>query len=165
MVIAAALVIWAGAPEDMHDGSPGPFTDDNECSGVRRGFRDYKHAVRWLSPCRLLRATMPTAQEIREYLEKHGIQNALTAAVNSAIQAKATNPLEFIGDLLKSKGGSAGGAVQLPSGAQIVQAAACSTMVSHQVPCFVDVGSEAGKKAAAEKDAAAALIQNAAARA
>ena len=119
-------------------------------------------------PSRLLHAfvaTMPTAQEIREYLEKHGIQNALTAAVNSAIQAKATNPLEFIGDLLKSKGGSAGGAVQLPSGAQIVQAAACSTMVSHQVPCFVDVGSEAGVKAAAEKDAAAALIQNAAARA
>ena len=35
---------------------------------------------------------MPTAQEIREYLEKHGIQNALTAAVNEAIQAKATNP-------------------------------------------------------------------------
>ena len=109
--------------------------------------------------------TMPTAQEIREYLEKHGIQNALTAAVNSAIQAKATNPLEFIGDLLKSKGSSAGGAVQLPPGAQIVQAAGCSTMVSHQVPCFVDVGSEAGAKAAAEKDAAAALIQNAAARA
>ena len=97
--------------------------------------------------------------------QKHGIQNALTAAVNSAIQAKATNPLEFIGDLLKSKGSSAGGAMQLPPGAQIVQAAACSTMVSHQVPCFVDVGSEAGAKAAAEKDAAAALIQNAAARA
>ena len=113
---------------------------------------------------------MPTAQEIREYLEKHGIQNALTAAVNEAIQAKATNPLEFIGDLLKSKGGSAGagGAVQLPpggAGEQIVQAAAYSTMVSHQVACFVDAGSEAGAKAAAEKDAAAALIQNAAARA
>jgi len=110
------------------------------------------------------------AQEIREYLEKHGIQNALTAAVNEAIQAKATNPLEFIGDLLKSKGGSAGagGAVQLPpggAGEQIVQAAAYSTMVSHQVACFVDAGSEAGAKAAAEKDAAAALIQNAAARA
>ena len=106
---------------------------------------------------------MPTAQEIREYLEKHGIQNALTAAVNSAIQAKATNPLEFIGDLLR-KGGvpGAGGAVQ---SAQIVQAASCSTMVSHQVAHFVDAGSEAGAKAAAEKEAAAALIQNAAARA
>ena len=109
---------------------------------------------------------MPTAQEIREYLEKHGIQNALTAAVNEAIQAKATNPLEFIADALKAKAGSAGGAAQLPpaqgAGSQVVQAAACSTMVSHQVPSFVDASSEAGVKAAAEKDAAAALIQNAA---
>ena len=110
---------------------------------------------------------MPTAQEIREYLEKHGIQNALTAAVNEAIQAKATNPLEFIADVLKAKAGSAGaggGAAQLPpaQGSQVVQAAACSTMVSHQVPSFVDASSEAGVKAAAEKDAAAALIQNAA---
>ena len=115
--------------------------------------------------CRLFlaRGNMPTAQEIREYLEKHGIQNALTAAVNAAIQAKATNPLEFIGDLLR-KGSvpGAGGAVQ---SAQIVQAASCSTMVSHQVAHFVDAGSEAGAKAAAEKEAAAALIQNAAARA
>ena len=110
---------------------------------------------------------MPTAQEIREYLEKHGIQNALTAAVNEAIQAKATNPLEFIADVLKAKAGSAGGgAAQLPpaqgAGSQVVQAAACSTMVSHQVPSFVDASSEAGVKAAAEKDAAAALIQAAA---
>ena len=109
---------------------------------------------------------MPTAQEIREYLEKHGIQNALTAAVNEAIQAKATNPLEFIADVLKAKAGSAGaagGAAQLPpAGSQVVQAAVCSTMVSHQVPSFVDASSEAGVKAAAEKDAAAALIQNAA---
>ena len=112
---------------------------------------------------------MPTAQEIREYLEKHGIQNALTAAVNEAIQAKATNPLEFIADALKAKAGSAGaagGAAQLPpaqgAGSQVVQAAACSTMVSHQVPSFVDASSEAGVKAAAEKDAAAALIQAAA---
>ena len=112
---------------------------------------------------------MPTAQEIREYLEKHGIQNALTAAVNEAIQAKATNPLEFIADALKAKAGSAGaagGAAQLPpaqgAGSQVVQAAACSTMVSHQVPSFVDASSEVGVKAAAEKDAAAALIQAAA---
>ena len=161
----------------MHDDSPEPWANDNACSGVPVCVGDstlilarVRCVAGCLPPrerCRLFlaRGNMPTAQEIREYLEKHGIQNALTAAVNSAIQAKATNPLEFIGDLLKSKGGSAGGAVQLPSGAQIVQAAACSTMVSHQVPCFVDVGSEAGVKAAAEKDAAAALIQNAAARA
>ena len=122
-----------------------------------------------MSPQREGHNFMPTAQEIREYLEKHGIQNALTAAVNEAIQAKATNPLEFIADALKAKAGSAGaagGAAQLPpaqgAGSQVVQAAACSTMVSHQVPSFVDASSEAGVKAAAEKDAAAALIQAAA---
>ena len=55
---------------------------------------------------------MPNAQEIREYLEQHGIQNALTTAVNEAIQAQAPNALEFIGDSLKAKaGGGAGGDV------------------------------------------------------
>ena len=159
----------------MHDDSPEPWANDNACSGVpvcgdstlilalkRSGL---KFCLPPRERCRLFlaRGNMPTAQEIREYLEKHGIQNALTAAVNAAIQAKATNPLEFIGDLLR-KGGvpGAGGAVQ---SAQIVQAASCSTMVSHQVAHFVDAGSEAGAKAAAEKEAAAALIQNAAARA
>ena len=53
---------------------------------------------------------MPTAQEIRAYLEKHGIQPALTAAVNAAIQAQAPNALEFTGDLLKAKAVSSGGA-------------------------------------------------------
>ena len=53
----------------------------------------------------------PTAQEIRAYLEKHGIQAALTGAVNAAIQSQAPNALEFIGDKLKSMaGGSSGGA-------------------------------------------------------
>ena len=159
----------------MHDDSPEPWANDNACSGVPVCGGDstlilarVRCVAGCLPPrerCRLFlaRGNMPTAQEIREYLEKHGIQNALTAAVNAAIQAKATNPLEFIGDLLR-KGGvpGAGGAVQ---SAQIVQAASCSTMVSHQVAHFVDAGSEAGAKAAAEKEAAAALIQNAAARA
>ena len=58
---------------------------------------------------------MPTAQEIRTYLEKNGIQAALTTAVNEAIQAQAPNALEFIGDRLvaasttKAVGGGAGG--------------------------------------------------------
>ena len=32
---------------------------------------------------------MPTAQEVRAYLEKHGVQAALTASVNLAIQEQA----------------------------------------------------------------------------
>ena len=39
---------------------------------------------------------MPNAQEIREYLEQHGIQNALTTAVNEAIQAQAPNALHCL---------------------------------------------------------------------
>ena len=53
---------------------------------------------------------MPTAQEIRTYLEKNGIQAALTTAVNEAIQAQAPNALEFIGDSLKAKAASGGAA-------------------------------------------------------
>ena len=53
---------------------------------------------------------MPSAQEIRTYLEKNGIQAALTAAVNEAIQARAQNPLDFIGDSLKAKAAAAAAA-------------------------------------------------------
>ena len=53
---------------------------------------------------------MPSAQEIRDYLEKNGIQAALTAAVNEAIQARAPNPLDFIGDSLKAKAAAAAAA-------------------------------------------------------
>ena len=114
------------------------------------GFTPVKPRLLSLATSSDRNVSMPTAQEIREYLEKHGIQAALTAAVNEAIQAKATNALEFIADALKAKAGSAGaagGAAQLPpaqgagAGSQIVQAAACSTMVSHQVPSFVDASS------------------------
>lgn len=53
---------------------------------------------------------MPSAQEIRTYLEKNSIQAALTAAVNEAIQARAPNPLDFIGDSLKAKAAAAAAA-------------------------------------------------------
>ena len=41
---------------------------------------------------------------------KNGIQAALTAAVNEAIQARAPNPLDFIGDSLKAKAAAAAAA-------------------------------------------------------
>ena len=46
--------------------------------------------------------TTPTAQDVRAYLEKYGVQASLTVAVNAAIQAQAPNPLDFIGDKLKA---------------------------------------------------------------
>ena len=87
---------------------------------------------------------MPSAQEIRAYLEKHSIQAALTAAVNASIQAHSENPLDFIGDFLKAKAvaGDGGGAPESTTngatGSQlVVQSATFSTMISHQVPYFV----------------------------
>ena len=47
---------------------------------------------------------MPTAQEVREYLEHHGIQAAVNAAVNGALQSRSPKPLEFISDFLIAKG-------------------------------------------------------------
>lgn len=46
--------------------------------------------------------TTPTAQDVRAYLEKYGVQASLTVAVNAAIQAQTPNPLDFIGDKLKA---------------------------------------------------------------
>ena len=53
---------------------------------------------------------MPTAAVIRAYLEEHGIQAALNAAVNAALQVQAPNALEFIGDWLIKKAAESGGA-------------------------------------------------------
>ena len=93
---------------------------------------------------------MPTAQEIRAYLEHHGIQTALNAAVNAAIQAQAPNALEFIGDLLKAQAGGAAASDGRP-------ATAAADSVSAAVAAIpADVSD-------AEKEAAAAMIQNAAA--
>ena len=59
---------------------------------------------------------MPTAQEVRAYLEKHGIQAALTASVNLAIQEQAPNALEFIGKRLIALAGGGGGNGTAPAG-------------------------------------------------
>ena len=94
---------------------------------------------------------MPTAQEIRAYLEHHSIQTALNAAVNAAIQAQAPNALEFIGDLLKAQAGGAASAAGRP-----VTAAADAVSGAVAAIPTTDISD-------AEKDAAAAMIQNAAA--
>ena len=52
---------------------------------------------------------MPSAKEIRVYLEKHGIQTELSTAVNASIQAQSENPLDFISDYLKAKAAGGGG--------------------------------------------------------
>ena len=83
---------------------------------------------------------MPTAQEVREYLEHHGIQVAVNAAVNGALQSRSPNPLEFISDFLIAKGR------EVASGGDTAGVPAPATAVS-------DAG----------KDAAAALIPNSAA--
>eukprot|EP00964_Phaeocystis_antarctica_P136065 scaffold100467_cov66-Phaeocystis_antarctica.AAC.1 len=83
---------------------------------------------------------MPTAQEVRQYLEHHGIQVAVNAAVNGALQSRSPNPLEFISDFLIAKGR------EVASGGDTAGVPASATAVS-------DAG----------KDAAAALNQNAAA--
>ena len=80
---------------------------------------------------------MPTAQEVREY---HGIQVAVNAAVNGALQSRSPNPLEFISDFLIAKGR------EVASGGDTAGVPAPATAVS-------DAG----------KDAAAALIPNSAA--
>ena len=83
---------------------------------------------------------MPTAQEVREYLEHHGIQAAVNAAVNGALQSRSPNPLEFISDFLIAKGR------EVASGGDTAGVPAPATAVS-------DAG----------KDATAALIPNSAA--
>ena len=119
---------------------------------------------------------MTTAMRIASRTESEVAPTPLSASVLAApppdeeVRAELDESAIVMPFSVGAVGGArgAGGAVQLPpggAGEQIVQAAAYSTMVSHQVACFVDAGSEAGAKAAAEKDAAAALIQNAAARA
>ena len=124
---------------------------------------------------------MPTAQEIRAYLEKHGIQAALNAAVNTAIQAQAPNALDFIGDLLKAQaaaaagGGYATGApapapdvsnAEKDAAASMIQNAAATTGVSAEklAAAAMIQNAAAGDTSQAEKEAAAAMIQNAAAK-
>ena len=134
---------------------------------------------------------MPTAQEIRAYLEHHGIQTALNAAVNAAIQAQAPNALEFIGDLLKAQAGGAASSAGRPAtaatdavsgavaaipttalsdaekdaAAAMIQNAAATTGVSAEklAAAALIQNAAAGDNSQAEKDAAAAMIQNAAA--
>ena len=79
---------------------------------------------------------MPTAAVIRAYLEEHGIQAALNAAVNAALQVQAPNALEFIGDWLIKKAAESGGApastvsdATKDKAAAIIQNAAATTGV------------------------------------
>ena len=123
---------------------------------------------------------MPTAAEIRAYLEKHGIQANLNAAVNAALQANAPNALDFIGDWLKNKAAEAGGghATSAPApttalsdaekdaAAAMIQNAAATTGVSAEALAAAAMtiqNAAAGDNSQSEKDAAAAMIQNAAA--
>ena len=122
---------------------------------------------------------MPTAAEIRAYLEKHGIQANLNAAVNAALQANAPNALDFIGDWLKNKAAEAGGghATSAPApttalsdaekdaAAAMIQNAAATTGVSAEkiAAAALIQNAAAGDNSLSEKDAAAMLIQNAAA--
>jgi len=115
---------------------------------------------------------MPTAAVIRAYLEEHGIQAALNAAVNAALQVQAPNALEFIGDWLIKKAAESGGApastvsdATKDKAAAIIQNAAATTGVSEEklAAAALIQNAAAGSNSQAEKDAAAALIQTAAA--
>ena len=94
---------------------------------------------------------MPTVEEIKAYLEHHGVQTALNAAVNAAIQAQAPNPLEFIADLLKAQASEAASSSERPGSA--ATGAVAGAVAAIPTTAVSD----------AEKDAAAAMIQNAAA--
>ena len=96
---------------------------------------------------------MPTAQEVREYLEHHGIQAAVNAAVNGALQSRSPNPLEFISDFLIAKGH------EVSSGGDTTGVPAPTTAVSDAgkdaAALIPNADAAAGDASQAEKDAAA----------
>ena len=93
---------------------------------------------------------MPTAQEVREYLEHHGIQAAVNAAVNGALQSRSPNPLEFISDFLIAKGH------EVSSGGDTTGVPAPTTAVSDAgEDAAALITAAAGDASQAEKDAAA----------